>query len=69
MDFVTNFYPNDCTFNVKFGEIQESSGGTTDYEKLQNRPSINGATLTKGMRLADIGIRTLSNTDLEGILK
>ena len=49
--------------------MQQIGGGTNDYEKLKNKPSINGATLIGGMKLSDIGIRTISNLELEEILK
>lgn len=69
MDFETKFIPNDYSFTTEFGEIQQIGGGTNDYEKLENKPSINSATLIQGMKLSDIGIRTISNLELEEILK
>ena len=69
MDFKTSFSANDYSFGTTFGEIQEIGSGTNYYEKLENLPSINGATLIRGMKLQDIGIRPISNTELEEILK
>lgn len=67
--FESKFNSSECGFNTQFGEMQQIGGGTNDYEKLKNKPSINGATLISGMKLSDIGIRTISNLELEEILK
>ena len=40
------------------------SGGTTDYDQLDNRPQIDGTTLTGNKSLADLGIAAAS--DLSG---
>lgn len=34
-----------------------SEGGTTDYNKLENKPSINGVTLSQNKTLKDLGIQ------------
>lgn len=40
--------------------IQGGSGGTTDYDQLENRPQINGVTLTGNKSLSDLGITNFS---------
>ena len=58
------------------GNINISSGGTTDYDQLDNRPQINSNTLTGNMSSSDLGlqdtlvsgtnIKTINNTSLLG---
>ncbi len=40
-----------------------------DYRPLEHKPDIEGAELKEGMALEDIGIRFLSNEELEELLK
>lgn len=40
-----------------------------DYRHLEHKPDIEGAELREGMVLEDIGIRFLSNEELEELLK
>ena len=40
--------------------IQGGSGGTTDYDQLENRPQINNVTLTGNKSLSDLGITNFS---------
>lgn len=48
------------TPNLKGG----GSGGTTDYNDLENKPTINGAELTGDMTLEDIGDTTIPDDDI-----
>lgn len=45
------------------------SGGTNDYEKLKNKPSINGVELVKNKSFSDLGMDIISNHELEDMLK
>ena len=45
------------------------SGGTNDYEKLKNKPQINGVELIKNKSFSDLGIDIISNQELEDMLK
>lgn len=45
------------------------SGGTNDYEKLKNKPSINGVELIKNKSFSDLGMDIISNQELEDMLK
>ena len=38
-----------------------SSGGTSDYDQLDNRPSINGNTLTGNKTAANLGLEATAN--------
>lgn len=40
------------------GEIISASGGTTNYEALNNKPTVNGTTLEGAKTLSDLGIVT-----------
>jgi hypothetical protein len=42
--------------------------GSTDYENLKNKPSINGVTLTGNKTSGEIGIEEISNMELEDLL-
>ena len=45
------------------------SGGTNDYEKLKNKPQINGVELIKNKSFSDLGMDIISNQELEDMLK
>ena len=45
------------------------TGGTNDYEKLKNKPSINGVELIKNKSFSDLGMDIISNQELEDMLK
>ena len=45
------------------------SGCTNDYEKLKNKPSINGVELVKNKSFSDLGMDIISNQELEDMLK
>ena len=45
------------------------TGGTNDYEKLKNKPSINGVELVKNKSFSDLGMDIISNQELEDMLK
>ena len=53
-------------------EVEENigvTGGTNDYEKLKNKPSINGVELVKNKSFSDLGMDIISNQELEDMLK
>ena len=45
------------------------SGGTNDYEKLKNKPRINGIELVKNKSFDDLGMSSITNQELEDLLK
>ena len=45
------------------------TGGTNDYEKLKNKPAINGVELVKNKSFSDLGMDIISNQELEDMLK
>lgn len=57
------------TIDLEVQEVMEGSGGTTDYEKLNNKPSINEVELSGDKSLEDLGISPLSNMDILNIIK
>lgn len=44
------------------------SGGTTNYNELQNKPQIEDVTLTGDKTFEDLGLISLSNTEIENLL-
>ena len=44
------------------------TGGTTNYNSLTNKPSINGVTLTGALTLQQLGIAEISNSEIEQII-
>ena len=44
------------------------TGGTTNYNSLTNKPSINGVTLTGALTLQHLGIAEISNSEIEQII-
>ena len=56
-------------YKIGMQENIELSGGTNDYEKLKNKPSINGVELVKNKSFSDLGMDIISNQELEDMLK
>lgn len=58
---------------LEIQEVFEGSGGNPsreyDYEKLKNKPSINGVELIGDKTLEEIGIGEISNSEIEEIIK
>ena len=54
-------------FNTKI--VPVVGGGSTNYEQLTNKPSINGVALIGNKTNEEILIQALTNQDIEGILK
>lgn len=52
---------------VESGGGGTGAGGTTNYNKLSNKPSINGTILQGNMTLEDIGIEEMSSDDLAAL--
>ena len=44
------------------------AGGTTNYNALTNKPSINGVTITGALTLQQLGIAEISNSEIEQII-
>lgn len=56
-------------YEIGIEENIELSGGTNDYEKLKNKPQINGVELLKNKSFSDLGMDIISNQELEDMLK
>ena len=58
------------TDNIKLGKLVGSSGGSggsSNYEDLENKPSINGVSLDGNKTSADLGVLDLNTTELQNI--
>lgn len=64
-DFDAQFV-NEAETEADFGEFYERS--INDYEKLVNKPQIEGVTLIGNKTFPDLGLEKLSNTELENLL-
>lgn len=71
MDFSPKFSDDRMTFTPKFGQDIRPvfGGGTTDYEDLTNKPRINGVVLQGDKTNEELKIESISNSELELILK
>lgn len=56
-------------YEIGIEENIELSGGTNDYEKLKNKPRINGVELIQNKSFSDLGMDIISNQELEDMLK
>ena len=56
-------------YTIGMQENIELSGGTNDYEKLKNKPQINGVELIHNKSFSDLGMDIISNQELEDMLK
>ena len=56
-------------YTIGMQENIELSGGTNDYEKLKNKPQINGVELVQNKSFSDLGMDIISNQELEDMLK
>lgn len=56
-------------YEIGIAENIEMSGGTNDYEKLKNKPQINGVELIKNKSFDDLGMSSITNQELEYLLK
>lgn len=58
---------------LEIQEVYKGSGESPsreyDYEKLKNKPSINGVELIGDKTLEEIGIGEISNSEIEEIIK
>lgn len=50
---------------ISYGGGKSSSGGTTDYEDLENQPKINNITLIGNKTAAELGIDSKPTYDAE----
>lgn len=56
------------TIELEAQEVMEGAGGTTDYDKLNNKPRINDVELSGDKSLADLGISPLSDLEIMEII-
>jgi len=56
------------TIDLEVQEVMEGAGGTIDYEKLNNKPSVNGVELSGDKSLEDLGISPLSDSEIMEII-
>lgn len=47
--------------------VYYNKGGTSDYEMLAHKPLINGVTLIGDRSIEDLGVETLTNTEILAI--
>lgn len=72
MKFQVKFNQTDQRLDADFGDVQiidTGSGGTTDYEALTNKPSIEGVELIKDKSFVDLGLTEVSNQEILEIAK
>lgn len=50
------------------GGIAKSTGGTDDYNRLRNQPSINSHVLIGDSDFEDIGLHFMTNTEIRDLL-
>lgn len=50
-------------------EVRFSMSTLDDYEKLKNKPQLNGVELVGDKSLEDVGLVALSNSELDKLLK
>lgn len=69
--FSPKFSDDRMNFTPKFGQDIRPvfGGGTTNYEDLSNKPRINGVVLQGDKTNEDLKIDSISNSELESILK
>ena len=56
------------TIDLEVQEVMEGFRGTTDYDKLENKPSINDVELNGDKSLGDLGISPLSDLEIMEII-
>ena len=59
---------SEARVSVQFG-IGSQTGGTRDYERLKNKPQINGVELSGQLTLDDLGISKIPTMELLDILR
>ena len=60
---------NTHEYEIGIQENIELIGGTNDYDKLKNKPKINGVELIKNKSFSDLGMNNITNQELEDMLK
>lgn len=58
---------NTRRYNLNTTE-QIGAGGTKDYEKLKNKPSIESVELIGDKSFEDLGLRPLTNLEIDALL-
>lgn len=59
---------NSDNFNVKFGEVINTGGGTSDFNQLTNRPKYDGATMTGDTNIPKVPTTTSELTNNSGFI-
>ena len=49
-------------------ELDRASGGTSDYERLVNKPSIEGVTLMKDKTFEQLGLSAMTPQEIDDML-
>ena len=65
---ITKINVNGITYDIGSSGSEGGGGGTTNYNDLDNKPQINGVTLTRDKTFDELGLEALSNTELENML-
>ena len=66
-NFTINLKDEDV-FDIKMREGSAGEGGTTDYEKLINKPRIEGEELIGDKSFEDLHMHVLTNLEIEALL-
>lgn len=61
-------FETEQTVNPDYGEVIDT-GGTSNYEKLAHKPSINGVELAGNKSLENLGVIELTNLEIEAIIR
>lgn len=61
-------YEEHTNLGIDFGSYI-GNFGSNDYDSIANKPSINGVTLQKNKSFKDLGLRALTNMEIEAILR
>lgn len=59
----------DLIFETDIRPVIDTGGGSSNYDDLSNKPSINGVTLVGNKTNEELLIQAISNEDLELLLK
>lgn len=67
VDTYTIFYTDGTTSVFEVTNGRDGSGGSTDYEELENKPSIEGVTLIGNKNYEEINLINITNSEIEAL--
>ncbi len=68
-DIILTLDANDQEIDMGMTEQLVVGAGTKDYEKLINKPRVNTIELVGDKSFADLGLRPLTNLEIEALLQ